>query len=135
MRLTTIALGHLRRGKARAALVVAGLTLGVATAVALANVTLALERHLGEELDRYGANILVLPQSNSLALDYGGISVSGVSFDMQELKDDDARRIREIPYRQRLSVIAPKLLSAADVEGHQVLLAGVDFTNELRLKR
>ena len=59
MRLTTIALGHLRRGKARAALVVAGLTLGVATAVALANVTLALERHLGEELDRYGANIVL----------------------------------------------------------------------------
>ena len=41
----------------------------------------------------------------------------------------------EIPYRKRLSIIAPKLLTAVEVEGKQVLLAGVDFERELKLKK
>ena len=77
----------------------------------------------------------MVPQSNSLSLDYGGISVSGVSLNVNQLKNEDAKRILEIPYRNRLSVIAPKILGVADVEGQQVLLAGVDFTSELKLKR
>ena len=43
--------------------VVTGLALGVATAVALADVTGALEHQLGEELDRHGANIVVAPDT------------------------------------------------------------------------
>jgi putative ABC transport system permease protein len=135
MRISTIALANLKRRKGKALFLSVGIAIGIGTVVALLTLTQSIQEEIGAQMDRYGANILVLPQSNSLALDYGGISVSGVSFDMQELKDEDARRIREIPYRQRLSVIAPKLLSAVDVDGHQVLLAGVDFASELRLKR
>ena len=112
MRLTTIALGHLRRGKARAALVVAGLTLGVATAVALAKVTVALERHLGEELDRYGANIVVAPRTDDLDVSYGGVSVSGVSYEFERLKTEDLKAIRSIDYAERLAVVAPVLIGA-----------------------
>lgn len=135
MRISTIALANLKRRKGKALFLSAGIAIGIGTVVALLTLTQSIQEEIGAQMDRYGANILVLPQSNSLALDYGGISVSGVSFDVQELKDEDALRIREIPYRQRLSVIAPKLLSAVDVEGQQVLLAGVDFDSELKLKR
>src|SRR5581483_394167 len=81
------------------------------------------------------ANIVIVPQSNSLALDYGGISVPGVTFDQHQLSNEDVEKIRQIPHRKRLSVIAPKVLSAAEVEGQQVLLAGVDFKNELKLRQ
>lgn len=77
MRLTGIALGRLRRGKARATLVVTGLALGVATAVALADVTGALEHQLGEEIDRHGANIVVAPRTEGLEVSYGGLAVVG----------------------------------------------------------
>ncbi len=76
-----------------------------------------------------------MPQSNSLALDYGGVSVPGVAFDVHQLENSDIQRIREIPYHDRLAVIAPKVLSAADVEGQQAVLAGVDFKQELKLRR
>jgi len=135
MRLTTIALGHLRRGKARAALVVAGLTLGVATAVALANVTGALERHLGEELDRYGANIVVAPRTDDLDVSYGGVSVSGVSYEYERLKTEDLARIRSIDYAERLAVVAPVLIGAADADGRRTPVAGVDFEETTRLKK
>jgi putative ABC transport system permease protein len=135
MRLTSIAFGHLRRGKARAALVVAGLALGVATAVALANVTGALERHLGEELDRYGANIVVAPRTDDLDVSYGGVSVSGVSYAYERLKMADIDAIRSIDYAERLAVVAPVLIGAADAGGRRTPVAGIDVEETTQLKR
>jgi len=108
---------------------------GIATAVALLTLSRMIKDEIGLQLDQFGANIVVVPKSNSLALDYGGVTVSGVSFDVNQLRDEDARRVRDIPYRNRLAVVAPKILGAVEAEGQQVLLAGVDFGQELQLKR
>jgi putative ABC transport system permease protein len=135
MKISTIAFANLKRRRGKALFLTAGISIGVGTVVALLSLSGSIKEEIGSQLDRFGANIVVVPQSNSLALDYGGISVSGVSFDVHQLTDQDAKRILEIPYRKRISVIAPKLLTAVQVEGRQVLLAGVDFARELRLKR
>lgn len=135
MRISTIAWANLRRRKGKALFLVAGISIGIATAVALLTLSGMIRDEIGLQLDQYGANIVVVPKSNSLALDYGGVSVSGVSFDVTRLRDEDARRIREIPYRNRLAVVAPKILGVVAAEGRQALLAGVDFTEELKLKR
>jgi putative ABC transport system permease protein len=135
MRISSIAWANLKRRKGKAAFLIIGISIGIATVVALLTLSRVIKDEIGTQLDQYGANIIVVPQSNSLSLDYGGISVSGVSLDVSQLKNDDANRILEIPYRNRLSVIAPKILGVADVEGRRVLLAGVDFQSELKLKR
>lgn len=135
MRISTIAFANLRRRRGKALFLTSGIAIGIGTVIALLSLSGSIREEIGSQLDRFGANIVVVPQSNSLALDYGGISVSGVSFDVHQLTDEDTKRILEIPYRKRLSVVAPKLLSAVQVDGKQVLLAGVDFTAELRLKR
>lgn len=135
MRISTIALANLRRRKGKAAFLVAGISIGIATAVALLTLSGMIREEIGLQLDQYGANIVVVPKSNSLALDYGGVTVSGVAFDVSQLKDEDAREIYSIPYRNRLAVVAPKILGAVEAEGRQVLLAGVDFGQEFKLKR
>ncbi|HKY06484.1 MAG TPA: FtsX-like permease family protein, partial [Blastocatellia bacterium] len=135
MRISTIALANLKRRKGKAIFLIVGMAIGIGTAVALLSMSRLVKEEIGTQLDQYGANIVVVPQSNSLSLDYGGVSVSSVSFDVQQLKDEDARHILDIPYRDRLSIVAPKLLGAVSVEGTEVLLAGVDFENELKLKR
>lgn len=135
MRITTLALANLKRRRGKALFVGVGIAIGIGTVVALLTLNKSIQEEIGAQLDRYGANILIVPQSSSLALDYGGLSVPGVAFDVHQLRNDDAKRIRDIPYRQRLSVIAPKLLSVVDIEGQQALLAGVDFDAELKLKR
>lgn len=119
----------------RASFLAFGIAIGIGTVVALLSLTGALKEEIGSQLDRFGANIVIVPKSNTLALDYGGISVSGVAFDEHQLTNGDADRILQIPYRKRLSVVAPKLLTTADVEGRKVLLAGVEFSSELKLKR
>jgi putative ABC transport system permease protein len=113
----------------------AGIAIGIGTIVALLSLSSSIQEEIGAQLDRFGANIVIVPQSNSLALDYGGVSVPGVEFDIQQLHNADIEKIRQIRYHDRLSVIAPKVVSAATAEGQQVLLAGVDFKNELKLRR
>lgn len=135
MRISTIAWANLRRRKSRAALLVAGVAIGIATAVALLTLSRSISEEIGLQLDQYGANIVVVPKSDQLALDYGGVSVAAAAFDVGELTDEDARRIREIPYANRLAVVAPKLLGAVETGGRKVVLAGVDFESEYALKR
>jgi putative ABC transport system permease protein len=135
MRVSTIAFANLKRRKGKTAFVVVGMAIGIGTAVALLSLSGSIKEEIGMQLDQFGANIVVVPQSNSLALDYGGINVSGVSFDVHQLRNEDARSILEIPYSNRLSIIAPKLLGAVRIDGREVLLAGVDFESEMKLKR
>lgn len=135
MRISTIAFANLKRRKGKAIFLTIGIAIGVGTAVALLSLSTSIKEEIGSQLDRFGANIVVVPQSNSLSLDYGGVSVSSVSYDVKQLKSEDAANVLDIPYRNRISIVSPKLLGAVNVEGRDVLLAGVDFESELTLKR
>ena len=135
MTIRTLALANLKRRRSKTVLMSVGIAIGIGTAVALLTLSTLIRQEIGAQLDQFGANIVVLPKSDSLSLSYGGISISNVSFDAQQLSEEDAKQILEIPYRARLSVIAPKLLGGIQIDGRQVLLAGVDFDSELRLKR
>jgi len=135
MRISTIAFANLKRRKGRAAFLTIGIAIGIGTAVALLSLSSSIKEEIGSQLDRFGANIVVVPQSNSLSLDYGGVSVSSVSFDVKQLRNEDAASVLDIPFRNRISNVSPKLLGAVGVEGREVLLAGIDFDSELTLKR
>ena len=135
MRISTIAFANLKRRKGRAIFLMVGIAIGIGTAVALLSLSASIKEEIGSQLDRFGANIVVVPQSNNLSLDYGGLSVSSVSFDVKQLKNEDAKNVLDIAYRNRISIVSPKLLGAVSVDGREVLLAGVDFDSELALKR
>lgn len=135
MRISTIAFANLKRRRGKAIFLVIGISIGIGTAVALLRLSSSIKEEIGSQLDRFGANIVVVPQSNSLSLDYGGVSVSSVSFDVQQLSNEDAKRVLDIPYKDRIGMVSPKLLGAVGVEGREVLLAGVDFNSEMTLKR
>jgi len=135
MRISTIAFANLKRRKGKAVFLTIGIAIGIGTAVALLSLSSSIKEEIGSQLDRFGANIVVVPQSNSLSLDYGGLSVSSVSFDVKQLKNEDANSVLDIPFRNRISNVSPKLLGAVGVNGREILLAGVDFDSELTLKR
>jgi len=135
MRISSIAFANLKRRKGKAVFLTIGIAIGIGTATALLSLSSSLKEEIGSQLDRFGANIVVVPQSNSLSLDYGGLSVSSVSFDVKQLKNEDAHNVLDIPYRNRISNVSPKLRGVVEVGGREVLLAGVDFSSELTLKR
>lgn len=140
MRISTIAFANLKRRKGKAVFLIVGIAIGIGTAVALLSLSSLIKEEIGTQLDRFGANIVVLPESNTLALDSGGIPVSSVAYDVQKLTTEDATNILDIPYRNRISVVAPKMIGAISIasengKAEQVPFAGVDFDSELALKR
>ena len=113
---------------------VLGLLFGVATIVTLLSITESMTLDIEERLDRFGANIVMVPRSDNLALSYGGISVGGVSYEVQEFVEADLAKIRQIENRENLGAVAPKVLGAAQVGERTVLFMGVDYEVELLLK-
>jgi putative ABC transport system permease protein len=135
MTLRSIAFSNLRRRKARAAFLVVGVMIGVATVVTLISLMSAMRVEAQDRMEDYGANILVTPQADELALSYGGVSVGGVAVDGRGLTEADVERIGTIPNVDNLAVVAPVLLGSVDVKGTRALLMGARVKEEFRLKR
>jgi putative ABC transport system permease protein len=134
MTLRDIALLNLRRRKAKAAFVLAGLLVGVSTVVGLLTLTRALTDDINHKLEQYGANILVVPKTENLSLNYGGLSLGGVSFDVGELRQADLEKIATIRNAGNVAAVGPVVLGVVEVNGRKVLLAGVDFHAAQMLK-
>jgi len=135
MKLLDISLNNLRRKKGRTFFLVSGLAVGIGAAVAMTSVGDAMNREVMHALDEFGANILVLPASEGLPLSYGGLTVSAVNTGGRELTTLDVDRIRTIKNKENISTVAPKLLVQTEVKGTRLLVAGVDFKAEQRLKK
>lgn len=134
MKLRDIATSNLRRRKAKMTFLVLGLAIGVATVVALLTITATMKADINQKLDEYGANILIVPKTDQLSLSYGGMTVSG-AVDVKELTDSDIKKITTIKNKDNISIIAPKIIGVVEVDEKKALLVGVDFKEELRLKK
>ena len=128
MTLKHIAISNLRRRKARAIFVLAGLLIGVSTVVGLISLVQEMKNDINHKLEMYGANILVVPRTENLSLTYGGMSLGGVSFDMKEIKQEELEKIKTIKNAANVAAVGPMVLGPVTVAGHRLLMAGVDFT-------
>jgi putative ABC transport system permease protein len=135
MRLEHIVFYNLRRRKGRAAFLLTGLLIGVATVVTLLSLTDALGRKAQHELENFGANIIITPHNEQLALNYGGIQLGGVNLVSQEIAQESLVKIDTIPNRRNVAAIAPKVLGAVDLNGQNIMLMGVVPEIEFGLKR
>src|SRR5512145_2285094 len=135
MKLINIAINNLRRKKGRTFFLVSGLALGIGAAVALTTVGDAMNREVMHTLDEFGANILVTPATEDLPLSYGGMTISAINTGGRSLTIEDARKIRTIKNKENVSTVAPKLLVVSEVKGTKVMVAGVEFPSEFKLKK
>jgi putative ABC transport system permease protein len=135
MKLRDIALNNLRRRKAKVFFLVVGLMVGVAAVVALLTTTGILEEDVAHKMDEFGANIIVTPKTEGLSLTYGGLNLGGLSFDTKEISQEDVAKISSIPNAANIRIISPKVFSVFEKEGRKALVVGVDFGEELALKK
>jgi putative ABC transport system permease protein len=135
MKLAHISFGNLKRRKGKAALLVAGLSIGVALVVALVGITSQMKADVERKLDEYGANILIVPKTEKLSLSYGGVSITDTSYDVQELRESDADIIMTIPNKKNISAVAPKVIGTQKIKDLSYLVSGVDFSAELLIKK
>ncbi len=135
MKLHNISINNLKRRKAKMAFLTIGLTVGIATIVTLVTLTRSMSGDIERKMDEFGANILITPQSNGLSMNYGGISLGGVTFDQREILETDLAKIKTITNSKNISAVAPKVLGGVKVGTYDVLIVGVDFDSELKMKQ
>jgi putative ABC transport system permease protein len=135
MKLHNISFNNLRRRKAKMAFLTVGLMVGIATIVTLVTLTKSMSGDIERKMDEFGANILITPQQNGLSMSYGGINLGAVNFDQKTLHESDLARVSAIKNSKNISAVAPKVLGGVQVAGKPVLLVGVQFDKELKLKQ
>lgn len=134
MTLQHIAIQNLLRRKGKALLIMVGLVLGIGTVITVIGFSDAVTGDINHKLEKYGANILIVPRTENLSLSYGGIEMGGISFDMQELLEKDLAAVQEIQYARNIAAMGPMALGAVRVKERPVMLAGVDFEEARILK-
>jgi putative ABC transport system permease protein len=134
LKLYNISINNLKRRKGKMIFLVLGLSIGIATIVTMLSMTESMTLDIEERLDRFGANIVMVPKSENLSLTYGGINVGGVSYEVKEFAEADLSRIREIKDSRNLGAVAPKIIGAVEVDGRKVMLMGANLEVELPLK-
>ncbi len=135
MKLHNISINNLKRRKAKMAFLTIGLMVGIATIVTLVTLTHSMSSDIERKMDEFGANILITPQSNGLSMNYGGISLGGVTFDQREIQESELAKIKTIKNSKNVSAVSPKVLGGVKIGSHDVLLVGVHFDSELKMKQ
>jgi putative ABC transport system permease protein len=134
VKLHNISFSNIRRRKGRMIFLVLGLVIGISTVVTLLSVTDSMTRDIEEKLNQFGANIVMVPKTENLALNYGGIDVGGVNYSVPELDETKLPEIRTIQNSKNISIVAPKILGAVTINEKRVLMMGVWFEEEIALK-
>ena len=125
--LKTISIRNLLRRKGKAGFILAGLVIGVSTVVGIITFVEAMTSDINHKLEKYGANILIVPRTENLALSYGGLTLGGVSFEMQEIQEQELTRLKTIRNARNVAALGPLVLGVVNVDSKKVLMAGVDF--------
>lgn len=135
MNLLTIPWRNARRKWVKSILLLGVFALGAMSITALSLVSRSVGESLEEKLTAFGANILVTPRSETLTVSYGGFSMGDMRFG-ESLLDVAAAEaaIDAIELRQNVSVVAPKLVHMAKVNGTPAGIIGVRWDRERALK-
>ena len=125
MNIRKLAWKNLHRRKSRALFTGLGIFLGIGTFVALVTLTSQMEGAVQEKLDRYGANILVLPRTDQFSLGFGNIALGGTEVAHAGLSIDDREAIGSIHHKDRLRSVVPYFLAAAETSGRDLVWMGL----------
>lgn len=132
MTLNQIAIQNLRRRKGKTLFLLLTFMLVVGTITTLNLLSENMKKDLQKSLSQYGANLIITPKSEHLALSYGGLAVSGVDYDVKNLKPESIDKLQHIVLPG--DVIAPKIIGSAKGDKQTNLIVGVDFAKELQVK-
>ena len=129
MRTENLVLKNLARRKGRTVLNSIGLILAIAVIVATVTISNSMEIKIGEEVEKYGPNIVVTPDTKSINVPYGSVTVGSSTFDEKELTS-----LETIPNAVNIRIVSPKLFGQTEYEKSNLLMVGVDAENERLLK-
>ena len=145
MKLYQVVLKDVTRRKKRVLYASLGVVIGVATVIAVLTIALAGEMNIHGQLEKYGANLVVMPAISDIDVGLGGLSLGTLAVGENYIPEDklpQVRRIADGKIREALDIesegdiatIAPRLYMNAELNGTSVMIVGVDTQQERQLK-
>jgi putative ABC transport system permease protein len=124
----------LARRKSRIAIAVVSVVMGAAVATALLSVSLDINEKVSAEFRKYGANLLVVPESDTIEVGFPGVEFGAVT-EQRYINESDLWRIKTIYWRDNVLGFAPYLYQVVSAEGpkdeQDVVLAGTYFNKDV----
>lgn len=130
MKSLTLVSKNLSRRKGRAIVSSIGLILAIAVIVSTFTVSAAMQAQVGNEIDKYGPNIVVTPNAQSINVPYGSVMVGNIT-----IPENATHRILKIPNRINVNVLSPKLYNQIQYNDSTILVVGVIPDKELIIKK
>lgn len=134
MTLTKIALNNLRRRKTKMVFILLSLAIGISTVISIYSIVEAMKSVMARQMAEYGANIIITADEGEIAFSYGGIEIPEILFDVKKLSAADISEIDEIPARNMVKAVSPKLLGVIQTNGININIAGSDIQNDFLIK-
>ena len=119
-----------RRQTRRKLLAGVAITLGVGVATAMIGVATDIGDKINRELRRYGANLVVTPQEDTLDVEIGGVNLKPAT-DGAYLDEADLPKIKGMFWRNNIVGFAPMLPVTVDVGDSKLTLLGTYFSQQL----
>lgn len=133
MQLSHIAFQNMRLRRNRTLLLVLSIFIGAAAIIFLSTTSSAMEEDVANKLDQFGSNILIVP-NNAESLSFGGITIDTPT-QTKQMDISVIDQMKTIKDKDNLGIISPILLSDTHINKQDILLLGVDFPQELKLKK
>lgn len=145
MKLYQVVVKDVMRRKKRVLYATIGVVIGTMTVVALLTIAQAGQARIYAQLEKYGANLTVVPSVKNVSMALGDLSLGTVTVgdnyiaadklaQIQSIADTEIRKALDIPGDNNIAIVAPKLYLAGDVKGTPVMLVGIEPGEESKLK-
>jgi len=126
----------LQKRKSRIAIAVLSVIIGAAVATALLTVSMDITEKVGNEFRKYGANLLVVPESDTIEVGFPGVDFGSVT-EQKYINESDLWKIKSIFWRDNVLGFAPFLYQVVNVgedESKQaVVLVGTYFNKNVEI--
>jgi putative ABC transport system permease protein len=120
--------------KSRIAIAVISVVIGSAIATALLSVSLDVSQKVGIEFRKYGANLMVVPKSDTIEVGFPGVQFGSVT-EQRYINESDLWKIKAIYWRNNVLGFAPFLYQVVSVgvgpNQQNVVLAGTYFDKDV----
>ncbi|UCD96418.1 MAG: ABC transporter permease [Candidatus Bathyarchaeota archaeon] len=126
----TLVLKNFSRKKTRLIMSSTGLMLAIALIMSTFTVSSSLQLQIGEEIEKYGPNIVVTPKSESISVPYGNVIVGDV-----RIPESTVQKIYGIPNNANLRIVSPKIYGQVDYQNSSLFVVGMISEQEAESKK
>ncbi|MDP2918705.1 MAG: ABC transporter permease [Dehalococcoidia bacterium] len=145
MKLNQIVLKDILRRKRRVLYAALGVVIGTMTVVGVLTIAYAGENRIYGQIEKYGANLTIIPDINSIDTKLGNLSLGTLTVGenyiseanlpkIRDIADGEIRKALDINDNLPIATIAPRLYVNAPVRGITVIISGVLPEDELAIK-